>query len=69
MYTYCTIQWIDDLTTYDVIIKSDHTIDERDDEIFFYGLSPDFIRWAMETGEVCEGEWKVVAISEVSDFI
>lgn len=62
MYTYCTIQWIDDLTTSEVIIKDDHTVDKDDDKIFFYGLSPEKIRRAMETEDVCEGEWKVIDI-------
>lgn len=51
MYTSCNIQWIDDESVSEnVIIKSTlDVIESEDDQIFFYGLSPEFLKWAAET--------------------
>lgn len=67
MYTYCTIQWLDDKSEIDVIIKSSEEVDEHDDQIFYYGLSPDFLRWAMSVNQTLEDEWRVIAIHSVSN--
>ena len=46
MYTSCNIQWVDDGSiSENVIIKSSHdVIESEDDQIFFYGLSPEFLK-------------------------
>lgn len=68
MYTQCSIQWVDDESIEEnVIVKSTHdVIESEDDQIFFYGLSPEFLKWAAETGEIIEGEWRVVSVNNVS---
>ena len=68
MYTQCSIQWVDDETIEEnVIVKSTHdVIESEDDHVFFYGLSPEFLKWAAETGEIIEGEWRVVSVNNVS---
>ena len=65
MYTGCTIRWVDDSSEMDVIIKANERVDENDDLIFFYGLSPDELRVACEYQDVMEGEWVVVSVNEV----
>ena len=63
-YTECTIQFIDDGTELDVIIKESCDAGDNDDMIFFYGLSRDELLDACESGVVCEGEWKVISVGE-----
>lgn len=63
MYTKCLIQWQDDLSEEEVIIKSNYEVLSReDDDIFFYGLSPLELTRACENGSLIEGEWKVLEI-------
>lgn len=68
MYTSCNIQWIDDGSiTENVIIKSTlDVIESEDDQIFFYGLSPEFLKWAAETKETIEGEWRVLSVNNIA---
>lgn len=68
MYTSCNIQWIDDESVSEnVIIKSTlDVIESEDDQIFFYGLSPEFLKWAAETKEVIEGEWRVLSVNNIA---
>jgi len=67
MYTKCLIQWQDDLSEEEVIIKSNHEVLNReDDDIFFYGLSPLELTLARENGALIKGEWKVLEILGVS---
>lgn len=62
-FTRCTIEWVDDGTTEKVIIAScTESIDEIDDHIFFYGLSPEFLLEAMQHGDIIENEWKVIGM-------
>ena len=68
MYTYVTIRFSDD-SPVETIIKSDHTIDEHDDLIFFYGMSREDIIHAYVTGELCENEWQIVEVGETVDSI
>ena len=68
MYTYCRIQFIDDESEMDVIIKGNDSVEENeadDEKIFFYGLTEKDLRKACETGEVLEGEWKVLSVDGV----
>lgn len=72
MYTHCVIQFIDDKTTWDVIIKATDAVEENeydDEQIFFYGMSRDELLKACETGEVCEGEWVVLAVGDTYDSL
>lgn len=69
MYTYCRIQWFDDKSELDVIIKSDYEIDDQDERIFFYGISPEKIQYAYKCGLLLQGEWKVVDIYRISDHL
>ncbi len=72
MYTHCTIQFIDDGTTWDVIIKANDEEEENqydDEQIFFYGMSRDELLKAWETGEVCEGEWVVLEVGDTDDSL
>lgn len=69
MYTYCTIQFIDDNTTQDVIIKANEDFDIADEEIFFYGMTREELLTACENGDICEGEWRVIAVAETLDEI
>ena len=68
MYTQCSIQWVDDESIEEnVIIKSTlDVIESEDDQIFFYGLSPEFLKWAAETKEVIEGEWRVLSVNNIA---
>lgn len=68
-YTYCRIQFIDDGNEMDVIIKADDEIDPRDDEIFFYGISEDELRYFCDHETIVEGEWTVVDVYESYDSI
>ena len=69
MYTYCTIQWIDDQSEMDIIIKASDELDDKDEYVFFYGVSPNILKWAMENGAILENEWKVISIIGVSNDI
>lgn len=69
MYTYCTIQFIDDNTTQDVIIKANEDFDIADEEIFFYGLTRKELLTACELGNIFEGEWRVIEVAETLDEI
>lgn len=69
MYTHCRIQWLDDQSEVDVIIKSTDELDSCDDLIFFYGLSPEYLHQAMQDHTAVENEWRVIDITEVSDSL
>ena len=51
-YTYCRIQYIDDGSEMDVFIKDNDELDQRDDEIFFYGMSEDKLRYCCEHNQI-----------------
>lgn len=71
MYTYCVIEWADDETIEEVIIKAFDDYDEdnpgNDDSIFFYGMSRDTLIECMENHTLCEGEWYVRNVLETVD--
>ena len=69
MFTICRIQFDDDKTEMEVVIKSNTEIEKNDDAIFFYGYSPIRLQTAAETGELLEGEWRVLEILEVANSI
>lgn len=71
MYTYCTIQWVDDGTVWEnVVIKSDEeVINEIDDEIFFYGISPERLKQFCKDGTVVEDEWVVLSVDGTYDVL
>lgn len=37
--TNCRVKWLDDGSEMDVTIKATHTVEDDDDDIFFYGMS------------------------------
>lgn len=67
MYTYCTIQFVDDQTTCEAIIKEDDNLDKYDELIFFYGYSKEQLEDACRTGEVLEDEWRVLSVDGEAD--
>lgn len=69
MYIKCRIEFVDDNSQSEVIIKANNEyLDEKEDDyIFFYGLTENQIREIIDRKEVCEGEWKILEIIEVSD--
>ena len=69
MYTYCEIQWIDDESSMWVTIKADDGMDDRDDEIFFYGLTREQLLEACKNGDILEGEWRVTYVGETTDIL
>ena len=63
MYIRCLIEWADDKSQEEVIIKEDdELIEELDDYIFFYGMSRVDLEYAKNNHELCEGEWYVIEI-------
>ncbi|MCK9545033.1 MAG: hypothetical protein M0R03_23705, partial [Novosphingobium sp.] len=65
-YTSCIIQFIDDNTTLNVIIKSnDEVLDNEDEDIFFYGIDYNRILEAYKNKDIFENEWKIILIGEV----
>lgn len=62
VYTNCIIQFVDDGTEMDVIIQEYGNGNINDSEIFYYGLSRKDLLELCESGEVCEGEWKVISV-------
>ena len=71
MYIRCLIEYADDKTQMEVIIKTtnDYKDDYEDDKIFFYGLSENEIREDIKNGTLVENEWKILDILEVGDEI
>lgn len=69
MYTYCTVRFVDDGSELDVIIKSYDSVDDNDDDIFYYGLSRLDLLDAYERGEAIEGEWEVISIGDTVDAL
>ena len=75
MYTYCTIQWVDDDEVWeDQVIKAKDDFDPNDAHslkydplIFFYGLSRDELLCACQHDTVIEGEWRVLEVGESFD--
>lgn len=64
MYTECLIQFIDDSSEIYAIIKADETLDDRDELIFFYGLSRNDLIMGMKNGVIFENEWKVISVGK-----
>lgn len=62
MYTECRIQFIDDGSELDVLIKANEEIGSDDEDIFFYGLSKREIVAMCENGAILEGEWKIIEV-------
>lgn len=62
MLTECRIKWADDGSELDVNICSSHSIQDNDEEIFFYGLSRQRLIKACEEHELIENEWYVVEV-------
>lgn len=71
MYIRCLIEYADDKTQMEVIIKTtnDYKDDYEDDKIFFYGLSENKIREDIKNETLVENEWKILDILEVGDEI
>lgn len=70
MYTECIIQYVDDGTELNVIIKdNDEMIEEEDENIFFYGLTRAELLTAWRTGDVVENEWRVTYVGDTYDMI
>lgn len=70
MFTRCVIEWADDNSIGEVIIKADETVvEEEDDSIFFYGMSREKLEYAMENNICCEDEWYVKEIYETTDTL
>jgi hypothetical protein len=71
MYIRCLIEYADDKTQMEVIIKTtnDYKDDYEDDKIFFYGLSENEIREDIKNGTLVENEWKILDILEDGDEI
>ncbi len=69
-YTRCEIEFIDDNTRQEVIIKSnDEYIEDVDDDVFFFGLDYTEIKDLYESNDVIEDEWKIIKIGDVSNEI
>lgn len=68
-YVECLIQWVDDLSEMEVIIKTDEEFDKFDDRIFFYGLSEEELCEGLFHGTIFEGEWRVLDILDHYDEI
>ena len=64
MYTEVIIEFADDHTTWEVVIKADCVLDEHDDEIFFYGLTREDLLERCDNHVLCEGEWYVIAVGD-----
>lgn len=69
MYTECDIEWADGSELGGVIIKAYDSLDDNDEDIFFYGLSREELLECCKNGELCEGEWRVVSVGRTSDCI
>lgn len=71
MYIKCLIEYADDETQMEVIIKTtnDYKDDYEDEKIFFYGLSENEIREDMKNGTLVENEWRILDILEVGDEV
>lgn len=68
MYIKCKIEYVDDGSQLEVIIKANNKVlESEDDYIFFYGLTENQIKGIIDKNEICEGEWKILEIMEVSD--
>lgn len=62
-YTRCIIEWQDNKSQQEVIIKENEKIvKEEDDKVFFYGLSYNKIEEFMYNDTICENEWKIIKI-------
>lgn len=67
-YIKCRIEYADDKSQLDVIIKADDEfLDDEDDAIFFYGLSLDNIQDAIRNETLVENEWKILKVLEVME--
>lgn len=73
-YTYATIQFGDDGTIYENQIFCADEFDETnpqdleyDDEVFFYGMTREDLLSACKTGEIREGEWRVLSVGDSFD--
>lgn len=69
MYTYCTIRFIDDGSEMDVIIKAYDSIDDNDDDIFYYGLSRQDLIDLYNEEEIVDEEWIVINVDYTTDCL
>lgn len=69
MYIKCKIEYADDKTQMEVVIKTtnDYKNDYEDEQIFFYGLSEKAIREFIKDETLVENEWKILEILEIGD--
>lgn len=69
-YTKCEIEFVDDDTRQEVVIKSnDEYIEDVDDDVFFFGLHYNTIVEFCKNGDIIENEWKIIKIGDVSNEI
>lgn len=66
-----TIKFVDDDTEIDVLISEFHDTENlpdglTDENIFFYGLSYEEAKKALISNEVCEGEWIIIALENLT---
>ncbi len=69
MYSYCRVRFVDDGSELDVVIKATEDFDDKDEEIFFYGITPEEITEAIEDGTIIEREWQILELYEVTDCL
>lgn len=69
MYIKCKIEYIDDNSQLEVIIKANqgYDSDEEDEQIFFYGYSLEDIEELAKSHAVVESEWRILEILEVME--
>lgn len=65
-FVKCIIEWNDDKSREEVIIKTtdDFTTEDEDEKIFFYGLSLEQLESAIKNKTLIENEWRVIEIVE-----
>lgn len=69
MYIKCKIEYIDDNSQLEVIIKANqgYDSDEEDEQIFFYGYSLEDIEELAKSHAAVESEWRILEILEVME--
>ena len=67
-FFYISGYWKDDKSEFDdfLVTDFDDTIEEIDDQIFFYGLSENEIKEAVELGEETALEFVITSYSETT---
>ena len=71
-YTWCSVEYVDDGFQTQGFIKDFDSAEEdpdKDDQIFFYGVSREELLEACETGAVFENEWRVTEVGETVDTL